>query len=315
MKCLLIGCGGIGAFLDWNRSEIASYAKAFEHNRVKAFVYDIDRRKSARVVARYGGYVLQAWNEKPMKYYDLVVISSPTQTHYHYLKRILKDPPRLIICEKPVAERLGQLKELLALYKKGKAKVLVNYQRRFQPKMKELSKQVLAIHAKTHCRTIVITYQKGLLNNGSHAVDLLGFLFSRPFKPRNIKICNIFKERVLNDATVSLTCDWLGAQIIFVGLPRIKFSYFDVDLYFENQVLQIGHCGGRVEIYKSENKIGNYFPKLIPAGQQRGLCKSPILQTLAYAKKVLKNPSLPDNFEDSIQVSTTLIQMMQKKNR
>lgn len=315
MKCLLIGCGRIGAFQDWNRSEIASYAKAFKHNRVKPFVYDIDRRKSARVVARYGGCVLQAWDEKPMKYYDLVVISTPTQTHYHYLKRILKDPPRLIICEKPVAERLGQLKKLLALYKKSKAKVLVNYHRRFQPKMKDLSKQVLALHAKTGCRSIVVTYQKGLLNNGSHALDLLGFLFSRAFKPKNIKICGRFKEQLLNDATVSLTCDWQRAKIFFVGLPRIIFSYFDIDLYFEKQVLRIGHCGDRLEIYKLDKQIENYFPKIIPAGQKRGMCKNPILHTLAYAKKILRNPSMPDNFANSIQVSTTLIKMMQKSNR
>lgn len=315
MKCLLIGCGGIGAFLDWNRREIASYAKAFEHNRVKAFVYDIDRRKSERVVTRYGGYVLQAWDEKPMKYYDLVVISTPTQTHYHYLKRILKDPPRLIICEKPVAEKLGQLKELLALYKKCKAKVLVNYHRRFQPKMKELSKQILALHAKTSCRSIVITYQKGLLNNASHALDLLGFLFSRPFKPKNIKICGRFKEQLLNDATISLTCDWEGVKIFFVGLPRIKISYFNIDLYFEKQVLKIGHCGDRVEIYKSEKQIGNYFPKFIFAGQKKGMCKNPILHTFAYAKKILKNSSVPDNFENSVQLLITLFKMIQKKNR
>jgi hypothetical protein len=315
MKCLLIGCGGIGALHDWNRNEIASYAKAFEHNRIKPFVYDIDRRKSARVVARYGGCVLGVWDQKPMKYYDLVVISTPTQTHYGYLKRILKDPPRLIICEKPVTDRLGQLKKLLALYKKSKAKVLVNYHRRFQPKMKELSKKVLAIHAKTACRTIVITYQKGLLNNGSHAVDLLGFLFSKSFKPRNIKICSRFKERLLNDATVSLTCDWHGVQTIFVGLPGIKFSYFDVDLYFENKVLQIGRCGDRAMIFKSEKQVGKYFPKLIPAGQKKSMCKNPILNTLAYAKNILKDPSLPDNFEGSIQLAITLIKMMQKKNR
>jgi len=315
VKCLLIGCGGIGALHDWNRGEITSYAKAFEHIRVKPFFYDIDRRKSARVVARYGGCALQTWDQKPMKYYDLVVISTPTQTHYHYLKRILKDPPRLIICEKPVAEKIGQLNELLALYKKNNAKVLVNYHRRFQPKMKKLSKQVLAIHAKSQLRNIVITYQKGLFNNGSHAVDLLGFLFSRPFKPRNIKIYGTFKEQLLNDATVTLTCDWQGAQIIFVGLSKIKISYFDVDLYFEDQALKIGNCGNWAKIYKPGNKNGKYFPKLIVAGQQKDICKNAILHTLAHAKKLLKNPSLPDNFENSIQVSTTLIQIRQKKKR
>lgn len=312
MKCLLIGCGGIGALQDWNRNEIASYAKAFEHYKVKPFVYDIDRRKSAKVVARYGGCALRAWDQKPMHYYDLVVISTPTRTHYSYLKRILKDPPRLVICEKPIADKLGQLRELLALYKKTKVKVLVNYHRRFQPKMQGLGRQVLAIHAKNRCRAIVITYQKGFLNNGSHAFDLLGFLFSKPFQPTNIKICSKIKDSLLHDATVSLTCDWEGAQIFFVGLPKMKTSYFDVDLYFEKQALKIRHCGDTAEIYKSEKRAGNLFPKFILTKEKKRICKNPILHTVAYAKKVLKNPSLPDNFENSIQVSTTLVKIMEK---
>ena len=315
MKCLLIGCGGIGALHDWNRREIATYAKALNRHNIRPYVYDIDRRKSGKTVARYGGCALQAWDQKPMKYYDLVIVSTPTRSHYHYLKRILKDPPRLVICEKPVAETLGQLKGLLALYKKGKTKILVNYHRRFQPKISELSNQILSIHAKKPCRTIVITYQKGLLNNGSHAVDLLGFLFSKPFQPTNIKICGRFKDRLFRDATVSLTCNWEGTQVIFVGVPKMKVSHFDIDLYFENQAIKIGHCGERAEIYKSEDQRGKYFPKLIPAGKEKSICKDPAWHTLAYAKKVLKNPSFPDNFEASIHVSTTLIKMMQGKSR
>ena len=100
MKALLIGCGNIGALYDWESINIKTYAKCLSKLQINFELYDNDILLARKVATKYKVIALENLNQIRFSSYDLVIISSPTKTHFEYLINIFSDPPNLIICEK-----------------------------------------------------------------------------------------------------------------------------------------------------------------------------------------------------------------------
>tara|TARA_A100001015_G_scaffold290595_1_gene363815 strand:- start:248 stop:997 length:750 start_codon:yes stop_codon:yes gene_type:complete len=237
MHALILGCGNIGALYDWETAEVNTYAKAFYSLGVNLSIYDKNLERSKFVAARYDAKPLNEWNEVTTDKYDIIVVSTPTSTHFEYLTNLLSQPPTLVICEKPVDSDIDRLNELKGIYENSSARVIVNYFRRFQPKMFELAKRVQNLVVKNQCKTIIVNYQRGFHNNASHALDLLAFLFGKSFKPSNVNILNAAPDEFETDPTMSVSCCWNDIQIVLIGLVDAKFSNFEISLYFSSSVI------------------------------------------------------------------------------
>tara|TARA_B110001450_G_C17650288_1_gene492980 strand:- start:188 stop:1090 length:903 start_codon:yes stop_codon:yes gene_type:complete len=57
---------------------------------------------------------------------DLYIIASPSETHFHYLKKTI-NKKKNIICEKPIVTNSSDLKEIISSLKKFKKILLVNH--------------------------------------------------------------------------------------------------------------------------------------------------------------------------------------------
>jgi len=62
---------------------------------------------------------------------DVIIIASPNDTHYHYIKRLLKNFSGYIFCEKPPVTTIEDLLELDKISEEDKKRIFFNFNLRF----------------------------------------------------------------------------------------------------------------------------------------------------------------------------------------
>lgn len=103
---------------------------------------------------------------------DVIVICSPTAQHAADLATALRLRPRLVVCEKPVTPDAAETARWVEAYAAAGVPLLVNHTRRWAPDVARLADE-LRSGARGALRCVSAVYNKGLMNNGSHLIDLL----------------------------------------------------------------------------------------------------------------------------------------------
>lgn len=105
----------------------------------------------------------------------VVSICSPTPVHLADARAALKFSPRVLFCEKPVTPKLEETRALVDECAAQGVSLVVHYTRRWDPSVLRLADELRAgrwgaVRSASGC------YSKGVNNNGSHMIDLLGLL-------------------------------------------------------------------------------------------------------------------------------------------
>jgi len=247
VKVLILGCGNIGAGYDLHQDKlIQTHAKAFsKHKNIELTVADADKQKAAIIAKHYRARVIDL-DQIDFQEFSIVSIATPTSTHFSYLSQLLKLNVPVVICEKPVASGLKELSDLRRKYSKSKAKIVVNYMRRFLPGSVLLKKRIQQIRKKESPSQITIKYNRGLLNNATHALDLLEFLFDAEFKFEKFALQSLMPGAFDGDPTVVGTCRFEKAIVLFAGT---KDPVFEIELLFEKYKIVIGDRGTRSDTF------------------------------------------------------------------
>lgn len=185
LRVLVVGCGNIAGGFDAARDATLpplTHAGAFSRHggfRLLACVEPDAARRQA-FMQRWG--VLQGLASLaevaaalPPATFDVVSLCSPTAAHAEQLRAVLALRPRLVFCEKPVSPTLAETADLVRLCAEAGVPLAVNHTRRWAPDVQRLAEE-LQTGAWGAVRSAVGTYNKGVLNNGSHLVDLLHLL-------------------------------------------------------------------------------------------------------------------------------------------
>lgn len=106
---------------------------------------------------------------------DVISICSPTAEHATHIEAALKLKPRAIFCEKPLSPSFAESGRWVSACEEQGVTLAVNHTRRWAPDVRELARQ---LHGGDwgSVRSVVGWYGKGVLNNGSHLIDLLLWL-------------------------------------------------------------------------------------------------------------------------------------------
>lgn len=107
--------------------------------------------------------------------FDVVSICSPTSEHHAQLLACPSLGPVVVFCEKPVCATVAEAEHAVAYLRKCGIALAVNHNRRWDPEVIALRDE-LARGAWGRLRCVTAHYNKGVLNNGSHMLDLLGTL-------------------------------------------------------------------------------------------------------------------------------------------
>lgn len=179
-RVAIIGAGRIAAGFDTPKSNlILTHAHAILKNPRTTLVGFVDTDKNAASVAarrwstRFFSTIQELYQETSP---EIVIVCTPDSAHYKVLKDLLRFHPRLVICEKPITTRLSDSKKIIAAYNQARIPLLINYSRRFDAAMLDF-KTRLAQGQFGKVLWATYLYTKGVLHNGSHAIDLARWLF------------------------------------------------------------------------------------------------------------------------------------------
>lgn len=309
-KALLIGCGNIGAGYDFDNDSVLTHAKAFSLDPEISFeVSDHNTELAQKVAAKYNVNIAGELTPEYFKNFDIVSICTPTVTHFNYLENCMAANVPLVICEKPVSLDAAELEQLASKYQTGKSNILVNYIRRFQPGFIGLRDKIEAINKDEQLTNINIRYQRGFINNCSHAFDLVEFLTKQSISIENKIISNRIYDAFPTDPTLTLTGNWGTANFVATGLSNAKFSFFEIDLFFEYHRISIREAGNVIEISKAE-QAENFFRPLQKLSEEKDCLKDYMKHVLIEAKRVLKGEK-EDNFISGVNLASKMLTYLQ----
>ncbi len=181
LAAAVVGLGSIGQGYDYDPApddRVLTHAGAFAaHPRIALIAgVDPDPRQRERFTRKFSAPAypdVATMQEKCRP--DVVALCAPTNQHCAVFKQLLAGAPRAVICEKPIAPTLTEGREMVRLAAERRCVLMVNYMRRFEPGTRALAEAIRQgrfgeIYKGT------VWYSKGLLNNGSHFIDLLCFM-------------------------------------------------------------------------------------------------------------------------------------------
>ena len=232
LNTVVVGLGGIGFNYDQNhfedRDRITTHVKAFhDHPHYNLVgVVDSDEIKRQMVSQKCNSLSSSDLLDFSKEKIDIVSIATPTDTHYEVFKKALLLRPKVILCEKPFSGSLLQAQEMIDLSKKEGVEIVINYIRRFEPGTVEFLNSI-------HNGEIgdiekgVVWYSKGLVNNGSHYIDLLNSLWG---EPDTVRVLDYVRTLSTQDLEVDLILNY-GEKIIYLMAAKEEnFSYHKMEL-------------------------------------------------------------------------------------
>ena len=186
LSVLIVGCGNIAGGFDQGRSSNDfPYTHAGAYTRDGRFnitgCVEPDDGRRAEFMQRWlvpEGYADIAELASHAGRYDVISVCSPTSEHYRDVKAAIDLAPRLIFCEKPVTPSALQTAELVECCKVAGIVLVVNYTRRWDADVMRLRDELRA-GVWGAIRSVTGVYTKGILNNGSHMIDLLHQFFGK----------------------------------------------------------------------------------------------------------------------------------------
>lgn len=183
LNVLLVGCGNIAGGFDDAAAQpefAKTHAKAYQKNPHTQVIACVDNNieRAAHFSLRWGidNYYRCIADIPSDIAIDIVSICSSTDTHKSLIEQVIERSPKVIFCEKPLTLTSSESRMILALLEERGISLIINYSRRWDSKVKELQ-QNLSTGELGEVRNITAVYNKGLLHNGSHMIDLLRSLF------------------------------------------------------------------------------------------------------------------------------------------
>lgn len=272
LRVLIIGAGNIAGGFDAQRQADAlpfSHAGAYTRHGGFELVACVepDVERCGAFMKRWGvgqGYV--ATSDLPADIrFDVISICSPTSTHAADLRFAIACKPRLIFCEKPLTTTSHDSSTLIKDCEAAGIYLAVNYTRRWDAEVRRLAGDLQAGRWGA-VRSASATYNKGLLNNGSHMIDLLRFLLGplhviavgQPVVdmwPEDPSIPALLRSE--NGTPITLNCGHAG-----------DYALFELQLVTERGLLAMEDGGLQWRVREPENNLTFSGYRTLTAGHR-----------------------------------------------
>jgi predicted dehydrogenase len=247
----LIGLGNIGALYDQASNNIMTHLKAvIRDNRFSlSFAYD-PSDENCSIVRKYYG-ISDIYNElsdlkNKSPDIDLLVIASPTHCHLSSIKSLLQFvTPRMILCEKPLAENLSDGQQIADLCNQKDIVLITNYMRRSLPLMGLIKVKIAKQFSSQH--DVVIKYSGCFKNNGSHFVDLMSYFYGFP---EHI-LQSSFETGVDSHIKVRATIKHKNALCTYIPMTSKSLIEHEVEIMTDKFKIIIGRAGRDFKIHEA----------------------------------------------------------------
>lgn len=284
---LILGCGAIAGGYDRDRPLDApplTHAGAYSRDPQFAIAACVDPHGANReAFAREWSVQRQASTIEELGAsageFDIISICSPTSLHAAHLAQALALRPRLIFCEKPVADKLADAERLVHACASDGIPLAVNYTRRWAPDLIALADEVREGHW-GRLLSVAGWYAKGVIHNGGHMIDLFRmFAGELSLIAAGAPVFDHFEE----DPTVSalLAADG-GKPVHLIAGDSQAFTQFELVLTCEKGEIAMRDGGRRIETrLRLKSELFTGYRELGPIKSRPG--RYPQAMTLAVA--------------------------------
>ncbi len=183
---------------------------------------------------------------------EVLSFAVPASARPALMRRALNYRLRALVAEKPLAPTLQEARDIARHCERAGVPVLVNYSRRFVPLWQTLRG--------TTAMAATVRYAKGLLHNGTHALDLCHMLFGQCLAAQSLE-CK--QDHWPEDPTVSAFLSFERCPAVFFqAMDERCFTLFEVDIVAPTWRIVVDGDGRRVRRYELRDNAG------IPPGRR-----------------------------------------------
>ncbi len=258
-KAIIIGAGSIGSlkrikFDSPTSKNVLTHSNAICRNQNIDLIEIIDTNPQKQKEATL------RWNPThEVVDPDIIVVSTPTDTHFKVLSDVIQTiRPKIIVAEKPVCSDKNQCEKILALAKEFNIPLIVNYIRRFEPKHQELKKAFHFIAKREGIYSVRFLYGRGTMHDGCHGIDLCHWWFGDMLASwtTSIMIDQGNKQETHRFVAEFQKCP----QVIFSAVDSGKVGIFEMDIITDIGRYILKNNGTYVQIFpvKKGDDWGDY---------------------------------------------------------
>ena len=263
---LIVGLGQIGMGYDYDLDPnryILSHARSFSIHPGFELVGGVDKNphQCKKFEAMYGKTAYkdlkQALREQRP---DVVIIATPSDMHGSTLKEIIRHHiPKAIVSEKPLDYSLKVGQQMIKLCQENDILLFVNYMRRSEHSVLEIKKMIDNKVIKTPVDSVVC-YSKGILNNGSHMLNLLEYWLG---KVRNSKVIKADVCSTRKDPEPNFIVTFEKGSAVFIAREKKKSTDLSIEIQCPSGLLHYGKNGEQIYWQKFEENasVSNIVPR------------------------------------------------------
>lgn len=246
----LVGAGRIAGGFDADRPKTSrkafTYAGAIQSLKKTYLksVYDSSPGQAKKFASTWRvENIIDTFHEVLSNFHDVICICTPDATHFNYAQQILNAKCcRILIVEKPLAMQEAEIIKLFRLEKKTGIKVLVNFQRSFDPfysKLKDFFNRGVCLGAQAQ-------YNKGLKHIGVTLFAQLINIFGQPQylqtidRKWNSKITDYSYDFILFYSSFNIQVLALEVHPNSESASKQKdFNIFELEIYFNDRRIRL----------------------------------------------------------------------------
>lgn len=264
LRALIIGAGKIAAGYDEpGAGNVLTHAHGYRAVPGFSLVGFVDRDalQAERAAAKWGGKAFSsleaAFAAGPI---NVVSVATPDETHATVLQELAAYGPRLVFCEKPLAQNWADAESIATSYRGSSTEIQLNYLRRFVPEFCAVKRRIAAGE---YGRFLTGSgyYVNGFLHNGSHMVDLLQYWLGAATGAQELPGGKARSQQATDtmpvdaDKTVALHFSD-GGLFTVQALPGNPYWVFEMELLFEKKRLRVLDSGLAIQEYSlGENRV------------------------------------------------------------
>lgn len=268
-NAVVVGGGSVGAtkpdkFDSPKTKNVLTLAHAFYlHPQINFIgIVDTDEKKAHDAAVKWNTNYYQSVHQIN-KQIDIIALCTPTDRHYHFFLDEFTYParikPKIILCEKPFGNALAESISMKALLDMNNIPASIDYSRRYVDEFIKLKNELDdGLYGEIY--SCVVYYDRGLMRDGSHAIDICNYLFGKYIGG------SILSGRRVNDYSdkdltypVHMVYEKCGNVFMVPGNGE-AFSIFEIDILTERGRFRFIDHGLKMEFYKvePEKTYGNY---------------------------------------------------------
>ncbi len=249
LRCAIIGCGNIAFHYEVNKAVVGIYTHADAYRACPQTellaVCDANASALEKIHNAYPHLITFSTIDSLLDHgeWDIVSICTPDSTHASILLQLLTSGKvRSILTEKPLATSVADATRVVAAVCKHPIPILVNYSRRFDRKYQQLKTEITS-GKWGEVQRAVFYYTGDILHNGSHALDILNYLWGK----LTLDTTAITVPQLGTDRTLDLHGHFPnGSPFCLLGKPTGGYSIFEADIFCEKGSLHFQESGTQI---------------------------------------------------------------------